>query len=545
MAESANTTDAGPGNEADGGLVGLADGGGGGSAALKDVVVGAEAALGVEGAVSIYGVWKDKVVYVIFDPSAKTFRVELARTTGGGPKVLLSGIVPGLFENYMIDAGAAERARRKFVPGAAGSDGTFVIAAPSAGGHEELYRIDAKDETIVGFDPLSPGEHVNEIVYRDGYYFYWYSRDVQDHSGVRSLAWRAPTGAVVRVPQSYLKLDTPFALVSPDKTSIAYLAGTPADLDQLQLLDSATLRVARVDGSHSVAIASLSGGGLAGPLVDAAFVGSALVFRIGKSSFLDVWTGAGEPTELFRSAYASSNDGRIRGWWATADAVAVVEDGPTRFVTTLTLAGDRATVAVKEAAVGTDGRVFFTPAGKDLLRAADVAVPLSPVDIAADVREPLVSDDGTFAALRRGPKTQSVVDRAWFKGAVVDLQTAAFDHYDDVFDVRTIASKRAGCIKGMFDTVCVSEAGNVVHDDSAAATGFVRTLGANGLLYESSYQDHKHGGRSAVAVVVGPSLTTTQLSDRVVGELGASDEAVFYLVTTGPKTASLRARPLN
>lgn len=501
---------------------GGATGDGGMPPAPKPVAIGPEINLANGGPIATYGAWKDKVVYVVFDTTAKTYRVELTRAAGGAPKVLFQGNIER-FETYMFSSGSADVARDVLVPGTATEDGTFVVAIPTAPSGYAIHAIDAASETTKKIDDVP---YIGSFTQRNGVVFYWYAQTPYlstAYSGPSALAWRAPNGTITRVPQAWRTPDN-VVQVSQDRSKVAYLADVPTN-NPLPPFSNAALTLANADGTSATKLAN-------GASKSFLFTGSSLVYV--DAAIQSVTLGAA-PKEIFRPNAASKNI----DWWFDTDTVVVREMGGANMISVAPLAGGKATVGIVDGAVRTGKRVFYVPFGTTDLAIADAAVPLVPKFTVPDVVKPFVTADGRWAALLRGPDTATKIDRVWADGKVVDLLDKSIGHYDTLYGSNTIASGKAACFNTLFDAICVSDTG-VVTKVRSNGPDFVAPVGSNGLLY-TSYPPSERKPSKATVIVHGAALTATELSNAAVGTIRVSDSAIFYVVSNGA-SATLAAR---
>lgn len=523
------TGDGGGGGDAtttnDGGPAGN-DGGANpdGAAPAKPVVIGPEVTLATGGAVATYGAWKDKVLYVVFDQAAKTYRVELAKVGGGAPKVLHQGSIVR-FESYMFASGSADAARDVLVPGIGTNGATFVVAVPTSAGPYEIHVIDAAAETSTKIDTVP---RIGNFAHKNGFVAWWYAQQYTStaYSGPASLAWRTPSGAIARVAKAWQTPDPVFE-TSADGSRVAYLAETPTGT-MFPPFETSALTVASANGTGAVTLAT-------GKIDSLVFHGNTLMYAYGGVSA----AAPGAPSkEIFYSSAKASY-----AWWIGNDAFISVEASTPNLLTVLPLAGGgRATLGVTYGATHTGKRVFYVPTGTSDLQIADANVPLVAKFTVPDVVEPIVTEDGRWAGLRRGPNTQMRVDRMWVDGKIVDLADKSLGHYDQPNGIQAIASGGAACLNAIFDTVCVTDAG-VVARVRANGASFEAAVGANGLLYSSLPKSEKQP-RITTVVIQGATLTTTELSKLAVGTTRVSDTAIFYTVSNGT-TGSLVARTIQ
>lgn len=491
-----------------------------------NVVIGAETTL-ASGLLSIYGAHRDRVLYVLFDPQQRTFRIELSRASGGAPKILHQGSFTRNFDApYMGDKGAADQGRNILTPWHATSPGKFVVAVPAAKGFD-VQEIDLATETSTRIDTVGD---VQTFEYRDDFLFYWYADRALSGYPPLSLAWRGPSGAIVRSADVWRSSTDDYAVTaSGDRSMVVFTGQHPQSLPPFA--QPALMAVNAADGSLIQRFDDVLAPAARTKELLFEFAGRTLV--LGSST----WTPGGAWKILLSP---TEPDVAV---WRNGNALFALEQGRTRGILSAIRMSDgqRTVVDVTLAAARTKDRLFYVPTGTTEMRTAPASFGFTPDHSVPDVTGIEVSPDGRWALLQRGPNTATQRNRVWFDKQVFDLGKDAIGHYDDVSGIVPLGSGSAACVSTYIRAVCVSGKGEVASVD-ARTTEPLATVGANGVVY-SAAKDGVH--RLTVVTMLGSKADASVVTDTAIGESRATDDALFYLANTGAQTASLVARTLR
>lgn len=504
-----------------------------------DVKIGPEAKL-ASGAVGVLGAQGDKVLYVVFSVGTSNYRIELAKSTGGNPKVLHQGSLPRAVQASDLPSGDTGSVMRLWFGRTPSKKGnTIALAIPAEGTSSvtrDLVWVDLDAESFTKFDTVTLD---GPMVERDGVLFYWHAETA------RELSWRLPNGSIVDGGQAIAGASRERSVaVSPDGSKIAFLS---------LKVQTGQVRVVSANGSAPMDVQQFPGAATNNcqPQVD--FSGNTLVFSDCMTELLQpmrprvsVWSGSGTPKAIYTSPEPppqTYDDKSIERWWVTNGLVAIWDrpynafggQGRTVMVTDVNGVGSQVEADVVRSSG--DGRfVAFQPKGSMTVRVAEVKAPFPAGFLFSVQTRPAgfgLAESGRWVAAGRsggGFDTLFVGEK--------EVPVSAKDFVAG-YELHELGSGKGACWSSYQSFGCVDEAGAIrtTTHTGGETLAFVRAVGANGLLYA------KPGGEVAVALAAKDAVAWTSLTATSL-DTHATASAAFYVVPNGT-TATLVGRSLR
>lgn len=503
-----------------------------------DVKIGPEVTL-ASGAIGVLGAQGDKVLYVVFTVGTSSYRIELAKSTGGSPKVLHQGSLPRTVEASDVPSGDTASVMRLWFGRVLSKKGnTLALAIPAQGTSSvtrDLVWVDLDTESFTKFDTVTLD---GPMVERDGVLFYWHAESA------RELSWRLPNGTIVDGGPSIAGTNRERSVaVSPDGSKIAFLSIK---------VQTGQVRVVSANGGAPLDVQQFPGASTNNCQPQVEFSGSTLVFSDCMIDLLQpmrprvsAWSGSSIPKAIYTSPAPppqTYDDKSIERWWVTNGLVAIWDrpygafGGQGRTVTVTDVNGVGTQVETEVVKSSADGRfVAFQPKGSMTVRVAEVKTPFPAGFLFSVQTRPAgfgLAESGRWVAAGRGGGA--------FDTLFVGEKEVPVSSKDLVagYELHELGSGKGACWAWYQGFGCIDEAGTIKSTTRAGETlTFLRAVGANGLVYA------KPGGEVVVALAAKDAVTATSLAPTSL-DTHATPSAAFYVVPSGA-TATLVGRSLK